>query len=324
MGARRGADVIRLDHAIDQFVSDMRAQGRIRSAHTELAYRTKLELHARDVLNRDPAKTGRDDIKRTLGRWEHPNSRNQAHAILRSFYDWAMEEGIRTTNPARQVRTARKKDPDVFRLTRAETMHVLEISRNNRRDRWTAHLGILAGLRAQEIRLLQGRHITRDGWIWVSSDIAKGEKERWVPVVEELQPIVLEIRQLIGLDAYVLPGRRNSSPPGVGPMVEVSSPQSASALYRRCVRLGRKAGLPADLTPHVLRRAFGDLIARHAGPRAAQVAMGHASIQTTVDTYLSGLSLDELALAFSGLRLDMPDLSLPNQLEIPKRDSRAR
>jgi integrase/recombinase XerD len=307
---------MRLDHAVDQFVRDMRAQGRIRSPHTEAAYRSKLDLHAKDVLNRDPSKTGREDVKRTLARWEHPNSRNQAHAILRSFYDYAMEEGWRKDNPARQLRTARFKEPDVYRLTRNETLHVLDVSRANRRDRWVAHLGILAGLRAQEIRLLQGRHFMRDGWIWVSSDVGKGEKERWIPVLEELEPIVLEVRQLIGMDAYVLPGQRHSHPQS-DHMVDASSPQSASALYRRCVRLGEKANLPAKLTPHVLRRAFGDLIARHAGARAAQSMMGHASIKTTVDTYLSGMTLDEIALSVSGLRIDMPELPVVNRREIP-------
>jgi integrase/recombinase XerD len=313
---------MRMDHSVDAFIRDMRSQGRIRSAHTEAAYRKKLDLHAKDVLNRDPSKTGREDVKRTLARWEHPNSRNQAHAILRSFYDYAMEEGWRKDNPARQLRTARKKEPDVFRLTRPETINVLQASKADRRDRWMAHLGILAGLRSQEIRLAQGRHFARDGWVWVSADVGKGEKERWVPVLDELQPIILEIRQLVGQDAYILPGARSSHPP-YGPMVEGSQPQSASALYRRCLRLGRKAGLPADLTPHVLRRAFGDLIARHAGARAAQVAMGHASIQTTVGTYLSGMSLDELALSFSGLRVDMPELPVTERPEIPHRNPNA-
>lgn len=314
---------MRFDAAIDRFITDMQREGRIRSPHTEAAYRAKLEAHAQDISNRDPAKTGREDIKRTLARWGHPNSRNQAHAILRSFYDWAMEEGIRKDNPARQLRTAPRQRPDVLRLTRAETIRVLQASRADRRDRWMAHLGILAGLRAQELRYLQGRHLQRDGWVWVSSDIAKGQVERFVPVLTELEPVITEIRQLTAPDGYVLPGRRDARPPA-GPMVENAAvAQSHSALYRRCLRLGAKAGIAGQLTPHVLRRAFGDLVARYAGPRAAQVAMGHASIQTTVDTYLSGVTLDELALAFSGLRVDMPQLPTAEHPEIPRRDPNA-
>jgi integrase/recombinase XerD len=318
-----GVREVRFDAAIDVFVATMRQEGRIRSPHTESAYRAKLVLHAADVGNRDPSKTGREDVRTTLARWPHPNSRNQAHAILRSFYDFAMEEGWRRDNPARQIRTARKQRPDVLRLTRDETIRVLDASRRDRRDRWMAHLGILAGLRSQEIRLLQGRHLQRDGWVWVTADIAKGGVERFVPVIGELEPIVAEIRQLVAPDGYVLPGRRDARPPA-GPMVETTQPQSASALYRRCVRLGEKAGVAGRMTPHALRRAFGDLVARYAGPRAAQVAMGHASIQTTVDTYLSGITLDELALAFSGLRVDMPQLPAENHPEMPRRQSNAR
>ena len=54
--------------------------------------------------NRDPARVGREDVKRTLRRWASPNTQGTNRAKLVSFYDWAMEEGIRRDNPARQTR----------------------------------------------------------------------------------------------------------------------------------------------------------------------------------------------------------------------------
>lgn len=311
---------MRLDVAIDLFVADMRAQGRMRSDHTETSYRTTLEAHAADVSNRDPSKTGRLDVKRTLARWDPPLSaatRNQRHAALRAFYDWCMQEGIRKDNPARQVAQARKVKPQVYRMTRAETVKLLETSRSDRRDRWTTHLGVLAGLRAQELRGLQGRHLARDGWVWVSADIAKGSKERWVPVLAELEPVVDEVRQLVEAERYVLPGMRNAAPPA-GPMVEIDAPQSHSAVYRRVMRLGTRAGIAGRVTPHTLRHAFGDLIARHSGPRVAQALLGHESIETTVGVYLGDLSLDEIALAVSGLRVDMPQLPTEHHDQAPR------
>lgn len=306
---------MRFDKAIDLFIADMRAQGRMRSQHTETSYRTTLEMHALDVSNRDPSKTGRLDAKRTLSRWDpplSPETRNQRHAVLRRFYDWTMEEGIRKDNPARQVAQARGVKPQVYRMTRAETITLLHASRADRRDRWTAHLGVLAGLRAQELRGLQGRHLARDGWIWVSEDIGKGSKERWLPVITELEPIVDEIRTLITEPAqHVLPGRRRANPPHGSEMIDVTVAQSHSAIYQRVLRLGRRAQIAGRVTPHTLRHAFGDLIARHAGSRVAQALLGHESIETTVGTYLSDLSLDEIALAVSGLRIDMPQLPTP-------------
>jgi integrase/recombinase XerD len=312
---------MRLDEAVDDFIRDLRAQGRIRSPHSELAYRTKLEFHAKDVLNRDPSKVGREDIKRTLSRWDpplSPNSRNQAHAVLRSFYDWCCHEGLRDTNPARMVMPARYKEPQLYRLTRAETLHILQVADEDLRDRWIARLGILAGLRSQELRFAKGLNFGRDGFIWVDEEMGKGGKQRFIPVVDELQPVVLEIRQFVGQDAYIMPGRRNRKPPGTGMMVDGATAQAASSLYLRVKKLGERAGIPGRVTPHSLRHAFGDLVARYAGPRAAQVAMGHASIETTTGTYLSGMTLDELALAFSGLRIDMPQLSPSDRPEIPR------
>jgi hypothetical protein len=76
---------VKLSAAVDLFVADRRSQGRINSPNTEAAYRAKLDAHAEDVSERDPSKTGRDDVKRTLRRWEHPNSQRQEHAVLTSL-----------------------------------------------------------------------------------------------------------------------------------------------------------------------------------------------------------------------------------------------
>src|SRR4051794_5153642 len=79
-GRRRAATVRRLSYsgtvrftvAIDLFVADMRAAGRLNSDRSKIASRATLDLHAEDVSNRDPATTNRDDVKGTLPRWTHP------------------------------------------------------------------------------------------------------------------------------------------------------------------------------------------------------------------------------------------------------------
>jgi site-specific recombinase XerD len=91
---------VRFIRAVDLYIVDQRAEGRINSPNTEREYRGTLSKHAQDVDNRDPAYTNRDDVKRTLGRWKHPNTRSKNRAILVSFYDWLVEEGHRPSNPA--------------------------------------------------------------------------------------------------------------------------------------------------------------------------------------------------------------------------------
>jgi integrase len=80
--------------------------------------------------------------------------------------------------------------------------------------RWNAiFLLFCAGLRNAEVRGLQGRHFQRAGLIHVSADIAKGGRERWVPVIPDLVAVVAEIRASVGRDEYVLPKQRFRKPP---------------------------------------------------------------------------------------------------------------
>ena len=56
--------------------------------------------------------------------------------------------------------------------------------------------------------------------------------------------------------------------------------KSASRQVLRTVvmELGRRAGIHAHLTPHWMRHAFGDHLARHAGIKNAQALLGHADV----------------------------------------------
>jgi integrase len=60
--------------------------------------------------------------------------------------------------------------------------------------------GLCAGIRNRELRGRQGRHFQREGWLWISAEIAKGGRERWVPVLPELVPIAREIRATVAPD----------------------------------------------------------------------------------------------------------------------------
>lgn len=286
---------MKLSLLIDEFISDREAQGRINSEHTKIAYRAKLYILVDEVRNRPPDKIGRGDIKRVLRHWSHPNSYQQAHAILRSFFDWAMEEGYCTANPARLVAGARAREPQVYRMTSPEIVRFWNATEGQRRDRWVAALGLGFGLRSQEIRWLRGMHLAREGWLWISSDIGKGHKERWVPVLSEFAPTVNEMVALVQQDSLVLPGRRWIDPRFSDEQRDVEASMAASSLYRQVKKIAVRAGLPPYITPHSLRHAYGDHVAKQSGLRVAQALMGHARVETTADIYTSNVGLDELA-----------------------------
>jgi len=296
---------MKFDTAIDAFLTDYRYAGRINSAATERSYRSILNMHSQDVDNRDPSKTGREDVKRTLRRWPNPNTQRTCRSILVSFYRWTVEEGIRPNNPAEQTRRPKKQPTDVYRLTLSEVAALLGAVEGELE--WRAiRLGVCAGLRRNELRGLQGRHFRRPGFIWVSKDIAKGRRERWVPVIADLQEVWADIAAKVGDKEYVLPAQRWRNP-GVNTEQRslVTRPISPQGIYYLVGRVAARAGIDAHIHPHLLRHAFGDHIAKRAGLMIAQAMLGHADVSTTRDTYVGNVSLDDLTAAILNVSFDI-------------------
>jgi integrase len=172
-------------------------------------------------------------------------------SMLVSFYGWMTEEGLRADNPARQTRAPRGREPRIHRLTLDETRSFLAAARG-RTERRIAYLGVCAGLRSNELRLLQGRHFARDGWVLVSRDIAKGGRERWVPVMADLEPVVLEIRGTTAPERFVLPATRwVAGERGPVPVECPERPCDPKTIWRAVRGIGRRAGLPVPVHPHL-------------------------------------------------------------------------
>jgi integrase/recombinase XerC len=276
---------------IAAYIRDQRQFGRCNSENTARAYLATLNIHHKDIRGRSPLRTDREDVKRTLARW-HGNSQYNRHSVLISFYDWLMQEGHRTDNPARQVRRSKVTRPSVYRLTRAEAAAMMDACESVR-DRRAIYIGLLTGARVTELANLQIRHLERPGWVWFSEDIAKGHKERWVPVLPELAPIIEETIGALSPLAFVVPTRLQRVARERG---KASEPISRAMLSRIIKDVGVKAGIAANIHPHLLRHSFGDHIAKHAGLRVAQALMGHESVETTARVYVDRPDLDELAL----------------------------
>lgn len=290
---------MRISKAIDHYLVDMQGSGRLNSPRTATSYRSALERHAADARDRHLSEITREDVKRTLRRWPHPNTQRTNRSILVSFYDWAMEEGHRIDNPARQTRRPKRQPSTVYRLTRHEAAGMLDAT-STVRERRAVYLGICAGLRNAELRGLRGEHFARPGFVWVSADVGKGNRARWVPVIDELAPIVEELRHL-PVDHYVLPGERWADPPFNTRRFELpTKPSSSQALRSLVMSVATRSGIRAHVHPHLMRHAYGDHVARYAGIRNAQFLLGHADVGTT-EIYMGDPTLDELAASVRGL-----------------------
>jgi len=291
---------------IDEYLSDMQRCGRLRS-HSVESYARTLRLHAEDVGEAGLAGATRLHVKQTLGRWG-VRSQRQRHSALAGFYRWMMEEGYRPDSPAEQVRRTRATQPAVYRLTRGEVQLLMDAC-EPKRERRLIYLGLCTGARRAELVGLRGRHFQRQGWVHIAADAgAKGMKERWIPALPELEPICTEIRHQHGLDDPVLYSESQMC-------WAAPRPLDYTTVSRIVHAVAIRAGIAGNVTPHTMRHAFGTHVARHAGLRAAQLLMGHASIETTAKIYVEAPTLDEIqdsvrGFSYRGERMVRPNLVL--------------
>ena len=259
--------------AIERFLYDAWGLGRLTTERSVAEYRRTVLKHAAAATATNPCLTDREDFKETLRRWDPPNTQRRKRSMLVSFYDWMVEEGLRADNPARQVRAPRGREPRVRRLTLDEIRALLAAAMG-RTERRTVYLAACAGLRCTELRLLQGLHFAREGWILLSADMAKGGRERWVPVMVDLQPVVREIRETTELEHYVLPGTRWAhSSCGYVPVERPERPCDRKTIWRTVRRVGPRARIGTPAHPRQLRHAFADRVTRLAGLHASQALL---------------------------------------------------
>lgn len=217
-------------------------------------------------------------------------------AALRGFYRFAETEKLLPANIAEHLTLPRRwkrlpkalSDAEISQLLTPEpaatpvalcTQAVLE-------------LAYASGLRLAELRGLRLEQLHLDaGFVTV---IGKGNKERVVPVGRTA---------IAALEHYLEAGRpklvTRRSPAAVF-LTQRGSAFAASTLWRRIKARARHAGLPRNLTPHMLRHSFATHLLEHgADLRVIQELLGHASISTTeVYTHVTGQRLRDIHRRF--------------------------
>ncbi|MDF3838438.1 tyrosine recombinase XerC [Cupriavidus basilensis] len=219
-------------------------------------------------------------IARTLSAW-------------RGFYLWAARHGLGVeANPVDGVRAPRSghRLPKALSVEHAVALvsHSAGEGAEGLRDQAVYELFYSSGLRLSELVQLDHRY-TEDGDYrsagWIDMDgaevtvIGKGARRRTVPVGSKAMDA---LRAWLGARAQLLrPG---------------ALPQDAHALFlnargrrlpMRTVQLRIKqqairAGVPADVHPHMLRHSFATHVLQSSGDlRAVQEMLGHASVATT-------------------------------------------
>jgi integrase/recombinase XerD len=199
-------------------------------------------------------------------------------ASLRSFFGWALEQGLVTADPSHIVHTPRQPRR-LPRLVPADELAVLLDTPAvetpvGLRDRAILELLYATGVRVSELAGLRFEDIDRSqGLVTV---MGKGGRERSVP-----------LHRLAGerLDAYLRDGRPSLATDASDDHVFLSTrgrPLSTDAIRRLFKHHLSQAGVAAGLSPHAMRHTYAThLLEAGADLRTVQELLGHVALSTT-------------------------------------------
>ena len=207
-----------------------------------------------------------------------PSSAARLLSSLRRFYQYQLRQSRVEGDPTLRLESPKRVRPLPKSLTEADVDALLGAPdvRTPLGLRDLAMLEVLyaSGLRVSELVSLQSAQLSDA--MGVVRILGKGAKERLVPVgeqaldavrhyVREARPLLLEGRS----SAALFVTRRG------GPMTR-------EAFWQLIKRYARRAGIPANISPHTLRHAFATHLLNHgADLRVVQLLLGHADISTT-------------------------------------------
>jgi len=279
--------------AIDAFLLELRVERGL-SPLTISAYRRDLAQFAQAAgpgWRRDPEPV-HDFVNALRRSGRRDNTRARKVAAIRSFYGFALREGIASRDVAALLDAPRPGSylPDV--LSADEVVRVLDAppvgDAAGIRDRAILELLYACGLRVSELtgldtdRLDLPRQQVRV--------IGKGNRERRVPMGDEARE---------RLHRYLGGPREEWTTGRPTPAVFVNQRGGRLAresVYRLVRRWAEAVGLQARVTPHTFRHSFAThLLEGGADLRVVQTLLGHASISTTqLYTHLTGERLREV------------------------------
>ena len=224
-----------------------------------------------------------------------PNTKRFHISSLRNCFAWAYEHDLIPANPAKKLRFPRQTDTE-RRSHPASTIRRLVVAQDSRRDRVAILLLYWCGLRRNELRLVQFRHI--DLARRMLTVFGKGARvlEQSIP-----EPLALELERHIqdrqaDPDEYLLypqkVGKRGHWPAYENLVIweDRFRPLTKSAIDKWWQRCRHRAGLgdgEAKVLMHELRHTAGTHMQEHGHDLlATQHFMRHRSAATTERTYI--------------------------------------
>ena len=296
---------------LDQYESYLTSQRRL-APGTVVNYlrdcRAFIEWCGYSVDNFAPAEVGERDVKGWImslsdhetsgcvGKKRKSSSVNTKAASVRAFFTWLKEvEEVVEVNPTKGVPRLKEPShlptyihqPDMTKLVGELRAEALSDDYVVRRNAVLVLLLYATGIRLAEVTALTTVSLAHDlGEVRV---LGKGNKERIVPIVSGLRPLVEEYlkftrQKICTNDNFSLF------------LTSKGEPMSRHQIERAVQQRLAEAGVKGKHSPHVLRHTFATLLLENgADIREIQELMGHSSLRTTqVYTHNSITSLKEV------------------------------
>ncbi|HEY3093189.1 MAG TPA: site-specific tyrosine recombinase XerD [Vicinamibacterales bacterium] len=219
-------------------------------------------------------------VRLLMSEGRSPRSVARAIACYRGFYRFLVVDGRLKTNPADELRAPRAWKVLPRHLSVDEVDRLLEqpdvTAPRGLRDRALIELLYATGLRVSELVSLRPADVNLEASYLTCT--GKGEKQRVVPMGDEAAAWV---RRYLRDGRPALLGKRTSA------RLFVNARRGGPGLtrvgfWKVLKAYGRRAGVTASLSPHMLRHSFAThLLERGADLRAIQMMLGHADLSTT-------------------------------------------
>lgn len=262
------------EEALADFLNLKRAEGK--SRYTLRDYRA----HLTRFFTRFPLALGRPESIRSalleyLAEDIQPATYNLRLAYLKAFFNWAVEEGLISNDPARGIR--KRKDPGKFVSVETRTLTVLlslpdKSTYAGLRDYTLMLLSLDTGIRPGEaLQLLPTDFNLRGLELTIPQAISKTRTQRTLPLSP---PTVKSCRQLL-----------NARHPQWGNSVPLFCSSDGKVLAvtswgKRLLLYGSK--IEMKITPYQLRHAFATLYLRQGGDALMlQRILGHSGLAMT-------------------------------------------
>jgi integrase/recombinase XerD len=269
--------------AVDAYLDHLRVERRL-ADHT-------LESYGRDLATLAEFASGRGTplermdrhaleafIRQQMGQGLSPRSVARRVAAVRGFYRFLVIDRRLESSPADMLQPP-KAWPALPKFLSLEEVDQLiaepDVSTPiGQRDRAMIELLYATGMRVSELVAVRASdlHLAEH----YLTCVGKGDKERLIPIGDEASGWIT---------TYQRDGRRALLKTRTTPRLFVNvrgGPLSRVGFWKILKAYGRRANLPASLSPHVLRHSFAThLLERGADLRAIQMMLGHADLSTT-------------------------------------------